>query len=81
MECMIVKYAFASLALAAASTVPAIAQGAEAPVGVYVENLPTHVRERILDKAQQGRTAVIQYLHRTQSLHQLRPEFILQGDD
>ena len=66
----------ASLAFAAA----AAAQETQAPVQVNVDGLPTHVRNRILEKAQHGQTAVIQYLHRTQTVHQLRPENVLRNE-
>jgi len=55
----------------------AAAEEPEAPVRVNVEGLPSHVRERILDKAQQGATALIHYLHRTEAVHQLRPQFVI----
>ena len=53
----------------------AVAQ--EPPVAVNVDGLPSHVRARILEKAKQGRTALIQYLNRTQTVHQLRPQFVI----
>jgi hypothetical protein len=55
----------------------AAAQEPEAPVRVNVEGLPSHVRERILEKAAQGATALIRYLHRTEAVHQLRPQFVI----
>ena len=66
----------ASLAFAAA----AAAQESQAPVPVNVDGLPTHVRNRILEKAQHGQSAVIQYLQRTQTVHQLRPENVLRNE-
>lgn len=65
----------AALALAAAG--PAFA--AEPPVAVDVEGLPAHVKARIQEKAAQGQTALIQYLHRTQTVHQLRPQFVVRA--
>jgi hypothetical protein len=59
----------------------AAAQEPEAPVRVNVEGLPAHVRERILDKAQQGATALIRYLHRTEAVHQLRPQFVIRQSE
>ena len=61
----------------AAFAADALAQSAEPPAAVNVEGLPTHVRVRILEKAQQGETAVIRYLHRTYTVHGLRPENVL----
>jgi len=66
----------ACLAFAAA----AAAQEAPAPVQVNVDGLPAHLRNRILEKARHGRIAVIQYLQRTQTVHQLRTESIV-GDE
>ena len=66
----------ATLALAAA----AAAQESQAPVQVNVDGLPTHVRNRIIEKAQHGQTAVIQYLQRTQTVHQLRPESVIRNE-
>jgi hypothetical protein len=34
-------------------------------------------RARIVEKAAQGPTALIHYLHRTQTVHQLRAEFVI----
>ena len=77
----IVKSALASLALAVTSAVPlagtVCAQEAERPVAVKTEGMPAHVRSRVEDRAQQGQTAVIQYLNRTRSVHQLRPEDVI----
>lgn len=53
----------------------AVAQ--EPPVAVNVDGLPSHVRARILEKAKLGRTALIQYLNRTYTVHQLRPQFVI----
>ena len=66
----------ATLALAAA----AAAQESQAPVQVNVDGLPTHVRNRIIEKAQHGQTAVIQYLQRTQTVHQLRAESVIRNE-
>ena len=65
-------------ALAAAADVLA-QRRPEPPVEVNVDGLPTHVRERVLAKAQQGRTALIQYLHRTYTVHGLRPEYVIRS--
>ena len=59
----------------------AAAQEPEAPVRVNVEGLPAHVRERILEKAGQGATALIRYLHRTEAVHQLRPQFVIRQSE
>jgi len=59
----------------------AAAQEPEAPVRVNVEGLPAHVRERILEKAEQGATALIRYLHRTEAVHQLRPQFVIRQSE
>lgn len=59
----------------------AAAQEPEAPVRVNVEGLPTHVRERILEKAAEGATALIRYLHRTEAVHQLRPQFVIRQSE
>jgi hypothetical protein len=67
-------------AAALAATGDALAQRRpEPPVEVNVDGLPTHVRERVLAKAQQGRTALIQYLHRTYTVHGLRPEYVIRS--
>ena len=67
------------VAAALAAAADALAQRREPPVEVNVQGLPTHVRDRILAKAQEGRTALIQYLHRTYTVHGLRPEFVIRS--
>ncbi|HYC35069.1 MAG TPA: hypothetical protein VEC19_01505 [Usitatibacter sp.] len=71
------KALIVAVALAAAGD--AFAQRPEPPVEVNVEGLPTHVRARLLAKAQEGRTALIQYLHRSYTVHGLRPEFVIRS--
>ena len=72
----------AILARLAAATIfaagAANAQTVEPPVAVNVDGLPPHVRERILTEAQKGPTALIRYLERTQTVHQLRPQNVIQ---
>ena len=51
----------------------------EPPVEVNVDGLPAHVRERVLAKAQQGRTALIQFLHRSYTVHGLRPDMVIRS--
>ena len=63
-----------------AFTMVAAAQEREAPVKVNVDGLPSHVRVRILEKAQHGQTAVIRYLQRTQGVHQLRAESVIREE-
>ena len=68
----------AAAALAAAGD--AMSQGRpEPPVEVNVDGLPTHLRERVLAKAKEGRTALIQYLHRSYTVHGLRPYMVIRS--
>jgi len=59
----------------------AAAQGAEPPVAVKTDGLPSHVRERIEAKAKQGLTPLIQYLNASRPVHQLRAEDIVKRAD
>ncbi|HET9578257.1 MAG TPA: hypothetical protein VFP44_10550 [Usitatibacter sp.] len=69
--------ALTALATAALAAATAFAESPEPPAAVNVEGLPTHVRLRILEKAQEGQTSVIRYLHRTYAVHRLRAEQVL----
>ena len=72
------KALIAAAALVAAGDVLA-QRRPEPPVEVNVDGLPTHVRERVLAKAQQGRTALIQFLHRSYTVHGLRPDTVIRS--
>ena len=56
---------------------PVFAQQPEPPVAVKTDGMPSHLRERILEKAAQGQTALIQYINRTKTVHQLRVEDVV----
>ena len=71
MECMIVKYAFASLALAAACTVPAVAQAAEDRITVNVDHLQPRLAAEVEKHAAQGEKALARYMERTRLMHRL----------
>ena len=68
----------ASAALAAAGDAASQSRP-EPPVEVNVDGMPTHLRERVLAKAQEGRTALIQYLHRSYTVHGLRPYMVIRS--
>ena len=68
---------FAAAALAAGS-----ALATEQPVRVRTDGLPTHMRQQVEAAAQQGPTALRQYLQRTRMLgYQLRVEEVVVGHD
>jgi hypothetical protein len=54
------------------------AQQPEAPVRITTEGLPTHMRDRLEQKAQEGPTALIRYVNRTRMMgYQIRVEDIV----
>ena len=57
------------------------AQDAQPPVAVKLDGLPTHVRERIKAKANEGLIPLIQYLNTSRPVHQLRAEDIVKRAD
>lgn len=74
------------LILAAAALVvagSALAQEAERPVQIRTDGLPSHLAERLQAKAQEGPTALIQYVNRTRMMgHQVRvEEIVLKADE
>lgn len=61
---------------------PVVAQFVEEPVAVRTEGLPTHLRLRVEEKAQEGATALIHYVNRTRMMGwQLRVEEIVAAGD
>ena len=68
--------------LAAATLAVAGSALAEQPVRVRTDGLPTHMRERIEAAAQEGPTALRQYLQRTRMVgYNLRMEEVVAGAD
>ena len=64
-----------AVALAVAGSV--CAQEAEPPVPVKTDGMSPQLAGRLQEKAQQGQTAVIQYVNRTRAIHNLRAEDVI----
>jgi hypothetical protein len=75
MKTNIARTLIAAAALAVAA--PVYAQEAEPPVAVKTDGLPPQLQMRLQEKAQQGQTAVIQYINRTRNVHNLRAEDVI----
>jgi len=56
-------------------------QGAEPPVNVRTEGLPMHVAARVSEKAEQGITALRQYVWISRSVNQLDLRSLLRRDE
>jgi hypothetical protein len=79
MKTNLTKHLLAAAILVLATS--AFAQDAEKPINVSTDGLPDHVKARILEKAQQGPTALIRYVNSTRHIHNLRVEMIVKPDD
>ena len=68
-------------AISAFNAGAALAQQAENPVSMRTEGLPSWVAATLIEKGQQGITAVTQYLHRTRMIHQLTVADVVNKND
>ena len=68
-------------AISAFSASVALAQPAENPVSMRTEGLPSWVAAKLIEKGQQGITAVTQYLQRTRMIHQLSVADVVNKND
>ena len=59
----------------------ACAQAADEPLMVRTEGLPQEVGARLIEKGQQGITALTQYLNRTRAVHNLNVADVVKTDE
>ena len=69
------------LAMSTVNASVALAQQAENPASMRTEGLPSWVAEKLIEKGQQGITAVTQYLQRTRMIHQLTVADVVNKND
>lgn len=77
----LLHHAVTAIAMAASCSAVAadavVVKEIDEPVAVRVEGLAPYLQDRIRHEARQGRTALRRYLHRTQFIHQLRPQYVI----
>ena len=59
----------------------AVAREVEPPVPVNLDNVPSHLRARIADKAREGLPALRRYLQVTQGIHGVRIENVVRWEE
>ena len=59
----------------------AFAQQADDPVSIRTQGLTPSLAARLIEKGQQGITALTQYINRTRMIHQLNIYDVVQNDD